>query len=105
MSKSVHPQITDSVTQTSSHVLGLGPALAATSAYLGQAQAQTVLFANMVNQQQQSALLALTATTQSVKKLLGAKPPKRTTSVQNTSFYQHELTQTTSDEPQKPVVT
>jgi hypothetical protein len=66
----VHPQITDSVTQSTSHVVGLGPAVAANNAYLGQAQALTVLFANMVNQQQQLALTSLAATTRNVGRLM-----------------------------------
>jgi hypothetical protein len=47
----------DGVTQTTVHTLP-GPAAAAIDGYLGQAQSQTVLFANMVNQQQQLATIA-----------------------------------------------
>lgn len=64
-----NPQITDSVTQTSVHTLGLGPAVAAVNSYLGQAQAQTILFANMVNQQAQYATLAATTLTQELTQL------------------------------------
>jgi hypothetical protein len=64
-----HPQITDSVTQSSVHVLGLGPAVAAVNSYLGQAQSQTILFANMVNQQAQYATIAATTLTQELTQL------------------------------------
>jgi len=56
-----NPQVTDSVTQGSLHTLGQGPALATVNAYLGQTQAMTILFANMVNQQAQYATLATTS--------------------------------------------
>lgn len=104
MPNSVHPKITDSVTQTSSHVLGLGPALAATFTYLGQTQAQNVLFANMVSQQQQSALQGLTATTQNIKKLLDTKVPKRQSIVQHSSYIEQEKIESGPD-PRWPVVT
>jgi hypothetical protein len=71
--KVVHPQITDAVTQASGHVLGLGPAMAAISAYMGQAQAQSVLAANMVNQQQQLALTSLASTVRNVGTLMAAQ--------------------------------
>jgi hypothetical protein len=71
--KAVHPLITDAVTQASNHVLGLGPAVAAVNAYLGQAQAQAVLAANMVGQQQQQALTGLTSTVQNVGTLMTAR--------------------------------
>lgn len=64
-----NPQITDSVTQSSVHTLGLGPAVAAVNAYMGQAQAQTILFANMVNQQAQYATIAGTTLTQELAQL------------------------------------
>ena len=69
--KAVNLQITDAVTQTSHHVLGLGPATAAINAYLGQTQAQAVLAANMVSQQQQHAITSMTATMRNVAQLLG----------------------------------
>lgn len=62
-------QITDSVTQSSVHTIGLGPAVAAVNAYLGQAQSQTILFANMVNQQAQYATLAATTLTEELSQL------------------------------------
>lgn len=64
-----HPQITDGVTQSSVHVLGLGPATAAVNAYLGQAQSQSILFANMVNQQSQYANIATATLTQELSQL------------------------------------
>lgn len=64
-----NPQITDSVTQSSVHVLGLGPATAAVSSYLGQAQSQTVLFANMVNQQAQYANIAAATLTKELQQI------------------------------------
>lgn len=70
--KAVNLQVTDAVTQTSHHVLGLGPATAAINAYLGQTQAQAVLAANMVSQQQQHAIMSMTATMRNVAKLLGS---------------------------------
>ena len=62
-------QITDGVTQSSVHTIGLGPAVAAVNAYLGQAQSQTILFANMVNQQAQYATLAATTLTEELAQL------------------------------------
>lgn len=62
-------QITDSVTQSSVHTLGLGPAVAAVNGYLGQAQSQSILFANMVNQQAQYATIAGTTLTQELAQL------------------------------------
>jgi hypothetical protein len=70
--KAVNLQVTDAVTQTSNHVLGLGPATAAINAYLGQAQAQAVLAANMVSQQQQLAMTSMTTTMRNVAQLLGS---------------------------------
>lgn len=64
-----NPQITDGITQSSVHTLGLGPATAAVNAYLGQAQSQTILFANMVNQQAQYASIAATSLTQELTQL------------------------------------
>jgi hypothetical protein len=64
-----NPQVTDSVTQSSVHTLALGPAVAAVNSYLGQAQAQTILFANMVNQQAQYATVAATSLTQELTQL------------------------------------
>ncbi|MFZ2404231.1 MAG: RebB family R body protein [Methylobacter sp.] len=66
---SCNAQITDGVTQSSVHVLGLGPATAAVNAYIGQAQSQSILFANMVNQQQQYANIAAATLTQELTQL------------------------------------
>ncbi|HEX8989199.1 MAG TPA: RebB family R body protein [Rhodocyclaceae bacterium] len=63
-------QITDSLTQVSVHTLGLGPAVAAVNGYLGQAQAQSILFANMVNQQAQLATIAAATLTDELGELL-----------------------------------
>ncbi len=65
-------QITDGVTQTSVHVLGLGPATAAVNAYIGQSQSQSILFANMVNQQAQYANIAAATLTQELTQLFAA---------------------------------
>lgn len=81
--RSVHPQVTDAVTQASSHVLGLGPAMAGINAYLAQAQAQSVLFANMVNQQQQQALTSLASTVRNVGRLMGAQGSARALDLQD----------------------
>ena len=62
-------QITDSVTQSSVHTIGLGTAVAAVNAYLGQAQSQTILFANMVNQQAQNATISATTFTEELSPL------------------------------------
>lgn len=105
MPKLVHSQITDGVTQTSSHVLGLGPATAAINAYLGQTQALTVLFANMVNQQQQQATVGLSVTTRNVTKLLGTRPPQKKAVNLQTSSWQQTVTQNRPADPQRPVVT
>lgn len=69
-------QITDSVTQSSVHTLGLGPAVAAVNGYLGQAQSQSILFANMVNQQAQYATLAATTLTEELTQLFNLGNPK-----------------------------
>ena len=48
---------------------GLGPEAPAVNAYLGQAQSQTILFANMVNQQAQYSTIAAAAVTQDIAQL------------------------------------
>jgi len=65
-------QVTDGVTQSSVHILGLGPATAAVNAYLGQAQSLSILFANTVNQQAQQATIAATTLTQELTQLFSA---------------------------------
>jgi hypothetical protein len=101
----VDAQVTDGVTQASTHVIGLGAALAAVNAFLGQTQAQSVLFANMVNQQQQYAVTGLVATSRSIAKLFGGKKPAAGVSTQQTSMYREETVTQRSAEPEKPVVT
>jgi len=59
VAKALSSQVTDAVTQESVHALGMGPAMAAVNAYLGQAQAQSLLYANMVNQQAQQTSLSV----------------------------------------------
>ncbi|BBL74893.1 RebB family R body protein [Methylomagnum ishizawai] len=65
-------QITDGVTQSTVHTLGMGPASAAVNAYFGQSQAQSILFANMVNQQAEHAALASTTLVQELTRLFDA---------------------------------
>jgi len=105
MSDSLNSQVTDGVTQVSTHVLGNGASLATVNAYLGQAQAQAVLFANMVNQQQQQSITSLVATTRGVAQISGSnKRPKSTVSAQTTSMFQETYTEQPAP-PEKPVVT
>ena len=108
----VHPRITDSVTQTSSHVLGLGPAMAAINAYLGQTQAQTVLYANMVNQQQQLALIGLAVTTRNIGRLMktragsaggGARAPLMAAAPASAPSHTSVQSFTYSESPLQPV--
>ncbi len=48
-------QVTDAVTQANVTVLGHGPAVSVGQSFYSQSQAQGILFANMVNNQQQLA--------------------------------------------------
>ncbi|HEX8989198.1 MAG TPA: RebB family R body protein [Rhodocyclaceae bacterium] len=66
----VQPQVTDAVTQAAGQVLGAGPVVALLNAYMAQAQAQAVLAANTVSQQQHQALVGMAVTLRSVRKLL-----------------------------------
>ena len=59
-SREVDKQITDGVTQTNTTVMGTAPAIGTMQTYLAQAQAQGILFANMVRQQLAVASLATT---------------------------------------------
>lgn len=70
---SVHAQVTDALTQVSAQVLGAGPVVALLNGYVGQAQAQAVLAANLVSQQQQQALVGMAVTMRNVRKLLGGR--------------------------------
>ncbi|NIZ03280.1 RebB family R body protein [Thalassospira lucentensis] len=66
----VDEQITDSVTQTNTTIIGSGAAMGAMQSYLSQAQAQGILFANMVNEQQQLAVASLATTMECAKSTL-----------------------------------
>ncbi len=66
----VHSQITDGLTQANVTVLGNGPAVSVVQSYLSLAQAQGVLFANMVNNQQQLATAGHAAMTEGVIQIL-----------------------------------
>ena len=67
----VNPQITDSVTQANVEVLSVGPAISAVQSYLSLSQAQGVLFANMVNNQQQLAMAGQVAVVEGIIQLFG----------------------------------
>ena len=66
----VNDQITDSVTQANTHVLGDAPALAMGNLYQGIAQALANAAHNATNAQQQSYVTAHAATTAGVATLL-----------------------------------
>ncbi len=66
----VNPQITDSVTQANVEVLSVGPAISAVQSYLSLSQAQGVLFANMVNNQQQLAMAGQVAVVEGIIQLV-----------------------------------
>ncbi|WP_417830062.1 RebB family R body protein [Thalassospira sp.] len=72
----VDEQITDSVTQTNTSVIANGPAIGAMQSYLSQAQAQGILFANMVNEQQQQAVASLATTMECAKATLSVQDQK-----------------------------
>lgn len=72
----VDEQITDSVTQTNTTVIGSGPAMGTMQSYLSQAQAQGVLFANMVNEQQQQSVASLATTMECAKSTLSIQDDK-----------------------------
>ena len=76
--REVDEQITDGVTQTNTTVIGTAPAMGTMQTYLSQAQAQGVLFANMVNEQQQLAVASLATTMECARNTLaiGEKGPK-----------------------------
>ncbi|WP_240626504.1 RebB family R body protein [Thalassospira lohafexi] len=75
-SHEVDEQITDSVTQTNTTVIGNGPAMGTMQSYLSQAQAQGILFANMVNEQQQLAVASLATTMECAKSTLSVQDNK-----------------------------
>ena len=67
---SVNDQITDSVTQANTEVLGTAPAVAMGNLYQATAQALSNSAHNATNSQQQSYVTAQTATTMGVTTLL-----------------------------------
>ncbi|MDP2696884.1 RebB family R body protein [Thalassospira sp.] len=75
---SVDEQITDGITQTNTAVIGSGPAMGAMQSYLAQAQAQGILFSNMVNEQQQLAVASLATTVEAARSTLnmGERRPR-----------------------------
>ncbi|MCC9625639.1 RebB family R body protein [Thalassospira sp. MA62] len=75
-SEQVDEQITDSVTQTNTTVVGNGPAIGTMQSYLSQAHAQGVLFANMVNEQQQLSVAGLATTMECAKSTLSVSDAK-----------------------------
>lgn len=66
----VNPQVTDSVTQANTKVLGDAPAMAMGNIFLALAQSSGILFENSVNAQQQLNIAAQAATTLGVSTLL-----------------------------------
>ncbi|WP_404421282.1 RebB family R body protein [Thalassospira australica] len=76
--REVDEQITDGVTQTNTTVIGTAPAMGTMQSYLAQAQAQGILFANMVNEQQQLAVASLATTMECTRNTLsvGNRDPK-----------------------------
>ena len=69
LNKELSPEDLEKVAGGTYQVVGLGPASAAVTAYLAQAQAQTILFANMVNQQAQYATIAAATLAEELKQL------------------------------------
>lgn len=67
----VNPQITDSVTQANVAAISISPAVSAMQSYLSLSQAQGVLFANMVNNQQQLAMAGQVAVVEGIIQLFG----------------------------------
>lgn len=67
---SVNSQITDSVTQTNTKVVGDSPAVATSNLYLATSQALGNAAHNATNNQQQSYVTMQAATTQGVSSLL-----------------------------------
>ena len=69
----VAPQVTDAVTQSNMTVLGSGPSVSTVQSIMTLAQAQGVLFANMVNNQQQLAMSSQASTAEAVAQILGVE--------------------------------
>jgi hypothetical protein len=68
----VNPQVTDSVTQANTKVLGDAPAMAMGNIFQALAQSSGILFENSVNAQQQLNIAAQAATTLGVSTLLSS---------------------------------
>ncbi|UUX48041.1 RebB family R body protein [Nisaea acidiphila] len=66
----VNDLVTDSVTQTNTMDLGVAPALSALPVYTSLAEATSVLYANMVANQQHNSVVGTTSLVASVDKLL-----------------------------------
>ena len=71
---SLNDQITDSVTQANTHVLGDAPAIAMGNLYQGTAQALANAAHNATNAQQQSYVTSQAATTMGVATLYALDP-------------------------------
>ncbi len=69
--------VTDSVTQANVTSLGNAPAVSVDQTYLSQAQAQGVLFANMVNNQQQLAMAGQATAIESTVQIYNMGPNKQ----------------------------
>ena len=67
----VNPQITDSITQANVAAVSISPAISAMQSYLSLSQAQGVLFANMVSNQQQLAMSGQVAVVEGIIQLFG----------------------------------
>ena len=70
----VNPQVTDSVTQANTKVLGDAPAMAIGTIYQSLAQSTAILYENSVYAQQQANVAAQAATTLGVSILLSNEP-------------------------------
>lgn len=73
----VNPQITDSISQANVATLSNSPAISAMQSYLSLSQAQGVLFANMVNNQQQLAMASQVAVVESIIQLFNINDSNR----------------------------
>ncbi|MEQ8334973.1 RebB family R body protein [Nisaea sp.] len=66
----VNSQVTDSITQANTMTLGSAPANSALPIYTSLAEATSVLYANMVSNQQQNAVVGTSSLVACVDKLL-----------------------------------
>lgn len=71
----VSSQVTDSVAMTNVATLGVGPSYAALQSMLGQSQSQSVLMANMVSAQKQTAMLGMTTMSKSIEQIMNRRNP------------------------------